>query len=150
MYFGGLLLGWSQGRLNYVLGQYSICNFYEIGDICVVYVVGLFCFVVVLYVSVVDIQYDVMQVGIYFFCFLVYVCGVLCYFQIGSCYVVGVGCFVWGKQYVSFQEQVGCGDGGWYVGVFCYGFDVIGNQLVGGIDVQFVLGCVRQGNIYWY
>ncbi len=53
-----------------------------------------------------------------------------------------------GQQHASFQEQVGCGDGGRHVGAFRHGLDAIGNRLAGGIDVQFVLGRARQGNIH--
>ena len=96
----------------------------------------------------VDIQHDVMQTGIHFFRFPAHARGVLRHLQTGRRHAAGVGRFARGKQHASFQEQVGCGDGGRHVGAFRHGLDAIGNQLAGGIDVQFVLGRARQGNIH--
>ena len=95
----------------------------------------------------VNIQHDVVQACIHFLRFPAQTCGVLRHFQTGCCYASRVGRFTRREQYTGFQEQIGGLDGGRHVCPFSDSLHAVGDQHACRIDIKFVLGGARQGDI---
>ncbi|CAM8493736.1 hypothetical protein ESCOCP365M1_20405 [Escherichia coli] len=100
--------------------------------------------------GMVDIQHDVMQTCVNFLGFPAQARSVLRHFQARCCYTASISRFTRCKQYACLLEQFSRFDGGRHICPFGDGFNAIGDKLMRGVNIQFVLGGARQGDINWY
>lgn len=69
------------------------------------------------------------------------------HFQARCCYTASISRFTRCKQYACLLEQFSRFDGGRHICPFGDGFNAIGDKLMRGVNIQFVLGGARQGDI---
>ena len=89
--------------------------------------------------GMVDIQHDVMQTCVNFLGFPAQARSVLRHFQARCCYTASISRFTRCKQYACLLEQFSRFDGGRHICSFGDGFNAIGDKLMRGVNIQFVL-----------
>ena len=72
---------------------------------------------------------------------------VLAHFQCGHCNTAGIGSLGRSKEHAGLLEGCGGFEGGRHIGAFCNGLDTVGNQGVGGININFILRCAGECDI---
>ena len=94
-----------------------------------------------------DVHHNVLQLGIHFLKGPAQTLGVLAHFQSGGGYAAGVGSLAGAEQNAVFLQISGGVQRSGHVGTFCHCEATVGNQHLGVIQQQLVLGGAGQSHV---